>query len=68
LSDFDEIQRILLEDSGLIPALTSAETEAELFALVIALGRERGLELRVAQPEEIARANRRAWFERWLAQ
>jgi len=48
-------------------ALTSAETDSELFALVIALGRERGIELTVAQLEEIVRANRRAWFERWLA-
>jgi len=55
-----------MEDSGLMRALTSAETEAELFTLVIALGRERGIELTVAHLEEIARANRRAWFERWL--
>jgi hypothetical protein len=68
LSDFDEIRRIVMEDSGLMRAMTSAGTEAELFALVIALGRERGIELTVAQLEEIARANRRAWFERWLAQ
>jgi hypothetical protein len=66
LSNFDEIRRIVMEDSGLILALTSAETEAELFARVIALGRERGLEIAVAQLEEIARSNRRAWFERWL--
>jgi ribosome biogenesis protein Nip4 len=68
LSDFDEIRRIVMEDSSLMRALTSAETEAELFALVIALGGERGFELTVAQLEEIARANRRAWFERWLTQ
>ena len=55
-----------MEDSGLMRALTSAETEAELFTLVIALGRERGIELTVAHLEEIARSNRRAWFERWL--
>ncbi len=55
-----------MEDSGLMRVLTSAETEAELFALVIALGRDRGLEIAVAQLEEIARANRRAWLERWL--
>jgi hypothetical protein len=68
LSNFDEIRQIVMEDCGLMRALTSAETDAELFALVIALGRERGLELAAAQLEEIARANRRAWFERWLAQ
>jgi hypothetical protein len=68
LGNFDEIRRIVIEDSGLTRALTSAETEAELFALVIALGRERGIELTVTQLEEIVRANRRAWFERWLGQ
>jgi hypothetical protein len=57
-----------MEDSGLMRVLTSTETEAELFALVNALGRERGIELTIAQLEEIARANRRAWLERWLAQ
>ena len=57
-----------MEDSGLMRALTSAESDAELFALVIALGRERGLEIPVAQLEEIVRVNRRAWLERWLAQ
>lgn len=56
-----------MEDSALMRALTSSETEAELFALVMALGRERGIELTVAQLDEIGRANRRAWFERWLA-
>jgi hypothetical protein len=67
LGNFDEICRIVIEDSGLMRALTSAETDSELFALVIALGRERGIDLTVAQLEEIVRANRRAWFERWLA-
>jgi len=57
-----------MEDSGLMRALTSAESDAELFALVIALGRKRGLEIPVAQLEEIVRVNRRAWLERWLAQ
>jgi hypothetical protein len=38
LSDFDEIRRIGLEDSSLMRVLTSAETEAELFALVTAPG------------------------------
>jgi hypothetical protein len=68
LGNFDEIRRIVMEDAGLMRALTALETEEELFALVIALGRERGIALTVAELEEIARANRRAWFERWLAQ
>jgi hypothetical protein len=55
-----------MEDSGLMATLTAAATEAQLFSLVIALGRERGFELTVAELEETARANRRAWLERWL--
>jgi hypothetical protein len=51
---------------SMMRALTEVESEAELFALVIALGRERGVELAVAQLAEIARANRRAWLERRL--
>jgi hypothetical protein len=66
LSNFDEIRWIVMEDSGLMAAMTSAATEAELFALVIALGRQRGMELTCAELDEIARANRRTWFERWL--
>jgi len=46
--------------------LTSVESEAELFARVIALGRERGIELTSDELAEIVRANRRAWLERWL--
>jgi len=66
LSNFDEIRRIVLEDPGLLPALTSATTETELFAAVIALGREKGFEVADAELAEIVRANRRAWFERWV--
>jgi hypothetical protein len=66
LSDFDEIRRIVMEDSALMSAFTSAATEAELFALAIALAKERGIELTLAELGEIVRANRRAWFERWL--
>jgi hypothetical protein len=66
LSNFDEIRRIVMEDSGLMSALTSVETEAELFERVIALGRGRGIELALDGLAEIVRANRRAWLERWL--
>jgi hypothetical protein len=66
LSNFDEIRRLVMEDSGLMSTLTSVETEAELFVLVIALGRERGIELASDDLPEIVRANRRAWLERWL--
>jgi hypothetical protein len=66
LSNFDEIRRIVLEDPGLLPALTPVSTETELFAAVVALGRERGIEVADAELAEIVRANRRAWFERWV--
>jgi hypothetical protein len=66
LSDFDEIRRIVMEDAALMPALTSAATEAELFALVIALAAERGIELTIADLAGIVRSNRRSWLERWL--
>jgi hypothetical protein len=66
LSNFDEIRRIVLRDPGLFPALTSASSETELFAAVIALGRERGIEVADAELAEVVRANRRAWFERWV--
>jgi hypothetical protein len=66
LSKFDEIRQIVLEEPALLPALTSASTETELFAAVVALGRERGIEVADAELAEIVRANRRAWFERWV--
>jgi len=66
LNNFDEIRRIVLEDRGLMTTLTSAATDAELFAAVVALGRERGIIVADAELEEIVRANRRAWFERWI--
>jgi hypothetical protein len=66
LSNFDEIRRIVMDDSDLMSALTSVETEAELFARVIDLGRERGIELALDDLAEMVRANRRAWLERWL--
>jgi hypothetical protein len=66
LNNFDEIRHIVMANSGLMHAFTSAATEAELFALVIALGRERGIEITAGELEEMVSANRRAWFERWL--
>jgi hypothetical protein len=66
LGNFDEFQRIVMEDRELTTSLASVETEAELFARVIVLGRERGIELAPAELAEIVRANRRAWLERWL--
>jgi len=63
---FNKLLRIVIEDSTAMPALTSAETKDALFALVIELGRDRGIELSLGELEEVARANRKAWLERWL--
>lgn len=66
MNNFDELLRAVMADAGPMMALTSATTEAELFALVVALGRERGINVTAAELTEIVRANRRAWLERWL--
>jgi hypothetical protein len=66
LGNFDEIRRIVMEEPRLMEALSTAATDAELFAGVVTLGIERGLEVTAAELEEIARANRRRWLERWL--
>ena len=55
-----------MEEAQLMAAFSAATTDAELFARVIALGNERGLEVTPAELKEVAGANRRAWLERWL--
>lgn len=65
---FDDIRRIVMEDPVLMATLTAAPTEPALFSLVIGLARERGIEITPAELEEIARAGRRAFLERWLPQ
>ena len=66
MGGFVEILRLVIADPGLTRELASAANEAELFPKVIALGRSHGIEVTVAELEEITRANRRAWLERWL--
>jgi hypothetical protein len=66
LGNFEEIRRIVMEEPQLISAFCAAGTDADLFARIIALGKERGLELTAVELENIVRANRRAWLERWL--
>jgi hypothetical protein len=66
LSNFDEIRRIVMEEPRLMAAFSAAATDVELFARVVALGRERRLEVTTEELREIVRANRRAWLERWL--
>ena len=55
-----------MADPDLMQRLTAVPTEEDLFAAVIALGRANGIELTVTELEAIARANRLAWFERWI--
>lgn len=55
-----------MADPGLMRRLTEMASEADLFAAVIDRARAHGVELTVAQLQEIVRANRVAWFERWV--
>ena len=57
-----------MEDPALMRELTSAPNLADLFKQVIALGEQRGLRITISELEEIVRANRRFWLERWLFQ
>ena len=57
-----------MEDPVLMREFTSAPNQADLFAQVVALARQRGLSITTSELEEIVRANRRSWLERWLFQ
>ncbi len=57
-----------MEDPSLMREFTSASNQADLFSQVISLGRQHGLHITIAELEEIVRANRRSWLERWLFQ
>jgi hypothetical protein len=55
-----------MANPALMSEFTAISGEAELFRKTIELGHAHGVELTEAQLTEIARANRRAWLERWL--
>jgi len=57
-----------MQNPALMGQFTSAPNQAELFAHVISLGRQRGFQIDIPELEEIVRANRRSWLERWLFQ
>jgi hypothetical protein len=57
-----------MSDSHLMDVLTSMTTEPELFDAIIALGRRNGIEVTLAELEQLTNANRRTWLERWIAQ
>lgn len=66
MSDFAELLRIVVGDPALMESFTSARSEAELFAMAIALGGERGLSITAAELRRAVVANRQAWLERWI--
>ena len=55
-----------MTEPALIDSFTAAQSEAELFAMVIALGQERGLPVTTEELTRTVSANRRAWLERWV--
>jgi hypothetical protein len=63
---FAEIRQIVMNDAALMHDLTAAQSQTELFERVVSLGREHGLDINAVELEEIVRANRRSWLERWL--
>jgi hypothetical protein len=67
LNNFDDIRRLVITDPYLMDLLTPMTTEPELFDAVIALGRRIAIEITTAELEAIVNANRRIWFERWIA-
>ena len=59
---------MVLSDPALVDELSALATEPELFARVVALARERGLEATEAELAEVARTNRAMWLQRWIPQ
>jgi len=55
-----------MPDAHLAAALSSAATEEELFAEVLAIAAEHGIEVSPARLKEVVRATRIKWMERWL--
>jgi hypothetical protein len=68
IQNFLPIRMAVLHDAALQEQLRAAPDEAALFAMVLALGRERGYEFSKEDLRAVVNANRRAWLERWLYQ
>ena len=62
----DELRVIVMANAELMAAFTSARTDGELFALALAVGRERGLEITDEMLKEAAVRNHREYLERWI--
>ena len=68
LAAFQQFEQAVFQDAALLEALRTTATLPELLAKVIAMGRERGLEITEEDLRIVANANRRAWLQRWLEQ
>lgn len=68
MTPFEELRTIVLNDPALLQELAAIPAQEDLFAHVIFLGSRRELAVSRAELEEIVRANRRSWLERWLFQ
>jgi len=68
LAAFQRFEQAVFQDPALIEELRGAATLPELMAKVIAIGRERGLQITEEDLRIVVNANRRAWLERWLEQ
>jgi hypothetical protein len=68
LASFQQFEQEVFRDPALVEELRDAATLPELMAKIIAMGRERGLEITEEDLRLVVNANRRAWLERWVAQ
>jgi len=68
IQDFLSIRAVVLADAALQEQLRAAADEATLFAMVLALGRERGFAVSEDDLRTVVNINRRGWLERWLYQ
>jgi hypothetical protein len=65
---FPTFLEMVLNDTALRDELLKAPDQPALFARVLALARERGLEISEEDLRAVANANRRSWLERWTDQ
>lgn len=65
---FPTFLAMVLDDAGLRDQLLEASDLPALFARVLTVARERGIELSEAELQAVVNANRRSWLERWSDQ
>ncbi|HYA18573.1 MAG TPA: Nif11-like leader peptide family natural product precursor [Bryobacteraceae bacterium] len=64
-ADFERFRAMVVSEPVLRERLLECRSDAELFSLVIALARDRGLIFDETDLSRIANQNRRRWLERW---